>query len=89
MKNPNASRAVKLCGTEQPDVVGRILTAGPLTAEVVQKTAAKRVCIVIKPERVVSWDHRKVGGTYYLEVWGANGDFSPTDAYSVSVAVTP
>jgi hypothetical protein len=33
MKAPNASRAVKLCGTEQPDVVGRILTAGPLTAE--------------------------------------------------------
>ncbi len=29
----NASRAVKLCGTEQPDVVGKILTAGPLTAE--------------------------------------------------------
>src|SRR5512134_3736992 len=33
MKAPNASRAVKLCGTEQPDAVGRILTAGPLTAE--------------------------------------------------------
>jgi D-apionolactonase len=30
---PNASRAVKLCGTEQPDVVGRVLSAGPLTAE--------------------------------------------------------
>ena len=27
------SRAIKLCGTEQPDVVGQILTAGPLTAE--------------------------------------------------------
>lgn len=25
--------AIKLCGTEQPDVVGRILSAGPLTAE--------------------------------------------------------
>ena len=33
-------------------------------AKVVQKTAAKRVCIVVKPERVVSWDHRKLGGTY-------------------------
>ena len=33
MKAPTASRAVKLCGTEQPDVVGQILTAGPLTAE--------------------------------------------------------
>jgi D-apionolactonase len=27
------SRAVKLTGTEQPDVIGQILTAGPLTAE--------------------------------------------------------
>ena len=30
---PNVSRAIKLCGTEQPDVVGRILTAGPLSVE--------------------------------------------------------
>jgi D-apionolactonase len=28
-----APGAVKRCGTEQPDVVGRVLTAGPLTAE--------------------------------------------------------
>ncbi len=27
-------------------------------------TAAKRVCILIRPERVVSWDHRKLGGGY-------------------------
>lgn len=33
MKAPSVSRAIKLCGTEQPDVVGQILTAGPLTAE--------------------------------------------------------
>jgi nitroimidazol reductase NimA-like FMN-containing flavoprotein (pyridoxamine 5'-phosphate oxidase superfamily) len=33
-------------------------------AKVVEKTAAKRVCILLKPERVVSWDHRKLGGTY-------------------------
>jgi nitroimidazol reductase NimA-like FMN-containing flavoprotein (pyridoxamine 5'-phosphate oxidase superfamily) len=30
----------------------------------VAKTAAKRICIVVEPERVVSWDHRKLGGTY-------------------------
>jgi hypothetical protein len=30
---PQASSAVKRCGTEQPDVIGRVLTAGPLTAE--------------------------------------------------------
>ncbi len=33
MKAPNVSRAIKLCGTEQPDVVGQTLTAGPLSAE--------------------------------------------------------
>ncbi len=33
-------------------------------AKVMAKTAAKRVCILLKPERVVSWDHRKLGGTY-------------------------
>lgn len=27
------SRAIALCGTEQPDVVGRILTAGPISVE--------------------------------------------------------
>src|SRR6478672_1160261 len=33
MTSASASRAIKLCGTEQPDVVGRVLTAGPLSAE--------------------------------------------------------
>ncbi len=33
MPNPNITRAVKLCGTEQPDEVGRVLTAGPLSVE--------------------------------------------------------
>jgi hypothetical protein len=33
MTPARASRAVKLCGTEQPDGVGRILTAGPLSVE--------------------------------------------------------
>ena len=28
------------------------------------RTAGKRVCILIRPERVVSWDHRKLGGGY-------------------------
>jgi D-apionolactonase len=33
MKTPNPSRAIALCGTEQPDVPGRILKAGPLSVE--------------------------------------------------------
>ena len=30
----------------------------------VAKTAAKRVAILIRPEKIVSWDHGKLGGTY-------------------------
>src|SRR5262245_27514788 len=30
---------------------------------VISKTAAKRVAILIRPEKVVSWDHRKLGCT--------------------------
>ena len=30
----------------------------------VAKTAPKRIGIRVVPERVVSWDHRKLGGTY-------------------------
>jgi PPOX class probable F420-dependent enzyme len=41
---------------------------GPVAREgmqkVVAKTAGKRVCILVRPERVVSWDHRKLGGSY-------------------------
>ena len=44
------------------------LMPGPLTTlavrETMRKTAAKRVCLRVKPERVVSWDHKKLGGVY-------------------------
>src|SRR4249919_3391246 len=33
MTTPKPSRAIVQCGTEQPDVVGRRLTAGPLSVE--------------------------------------------------------
>ncbi len=33
MKATEPSRAIALCGTEQPDVPGRVLTAGPLSVE--------------------------------------------------------
>ena len=29
-----------------------------------EKTAGKRICIRIRPDRVVSWDHSKLGGGY-------------------------
>ena len=31
---------------------------------VITGTAEKRVGLLIRPERIVSWDHRKLGGTY-------------------------
>jgi len=31
---------------------------------VMGKTAAKRIAILIRPEKIVSWDHRKLGGGY-------------------------
>ena len=31
---------------------------------VMGKTAAKRIAILVRPEKVVSWDHRKLGGGY-------------------------
>jgi PPOX class probable F420-dependent enzyme len=34
------------------------------TRQGVAKTAAKRYLIRVKPERVVSWDHAKLGGVY-------------------------
>ena len=32
--------------------------------QVIQATASKRVCLRIQPERIVSWDHRKLEGGY-------------------------
>jgi PPOX class probable F420-dependent enzyme len=32
--------------------------------KVMERTAAKRICILIEPEKIVSWDHQKLGGTY-------------------------
>jgi nitroimidazol reductase NimA-like FMN-containing flavoprotein (pyridoxamine 5'-phosphate oxidase superfamily) len=34
------------------------------TIHAMEKTAGKRVVIRVVPERVVSWDHRKLGGVY-------------------------
>ncbi len=43
-------------------------------------------------EIVSSFDHIQKttpnGGTYYVELWGGNGDYSPSDEYSLSVQVT-
>ena len=36
----------------------------PEAAEMVQRQAAKRIGMRFNPTRTVSWDHRKLGGTY-------------------------
>jgi hypothetical protein len=71
-------RGVSITGhavlSEDPDEVTRVgravlFAAGgdgddPLAPVILEKTAAKRVAITVKPARVVSWDHRKLGGGY-------------------------
>jgi hypothetical protein len=39
-------------------------TAGEEFLEVVRAQAAKRVALQFIPERVATWDHRKLGGVY-------------------------
>jgi PPOX class probable F420-dependent enzyme len=37
---------------------------GPDAQAMIEKQAAKRVGLTFRPTRIVSWDHRKLGGTY-------------------------
>jgi len=39
-------------------------TAPPEVRAMVEKQAGKRVALRFAPTRIVSWDHRKLGGTY-------------------------
>ena len=32
--------------------------------EAVKQLAAKRSAVVVRPQKIASWDHRKLGGTY-------------------------
>lgn len=29
------------------------------------------------------------GGTYFVAVWGGNGDYSPSDPYDLAISITP
>lgn len=71
-------RGVSLAGRaeilEDPDEVLRFGEGmyerywGPITDDTVRDgiraMSAKRVVVIVKPDRVVSWDHRKLGGVY-------------------------
>jgi PPOX class probable F420-dependent enzyme len=43
---------------------GGVDELAPEVAEMVDKQASKRVGLRFRPTRTVSWDHRKLGGTY-------------------------
>jgi 3-ketosteroid 9alpha-monooxygenase subunit B len=51
---------MQISGREVPDDPG----AQEAARDVIGGTASKRVVLVIRPERIVSWDHRKLGGSY-------------------------
>jgi PPOX class probable F420-dependent enzyme len=42
----------------------RYAGTGPEIREMVEKQAPKRVGLHFQPTRIVTWDHRKLGGTY-------------------------
>lgn len=44
--------------------INRFDRADPKIREGMQGNAAKRVVIRVRPERIVSWDHSKLGGVY-------------------------
>jgi PPOX class probable F420-dependent enzyme len=46
------------------DLVDRYAGGAPEAKEAFRKQASKRVGVRFTPTRVVSWDHRKLGGTY-------------------------
>jgi PPOX class probable F420-dependent enzyme len=37
---------------------------GGLLEETTTRVASKRTAVLVRPRRIVSWDHRKLGGTY-------------------------
>ena len=84
MTRPKASRGIVLCGTEQPDVSGRALTAGPLSVEldggqlryvkVHDIEVLRAVAFLVRDE---NW------GTYTPAVSGLKIDQRP-DGFSVS-----
>lgn len=71
-------RGVSISGTgvvsEDRDTVMRVgeavyarYNAGTLddaAREGIEYAGAKRVAVTVRPEKIVSWDHRKLGGTY-------------------------
>jgi PPOX class probable F420-dependent enzyme len=50
--------ALAVMKRNQPDIPEAALD------QVAKQLSSKRTAVIVKPERIVSWDHRKLGGTY-------------------------
>jgi hypothetical protein len=56
---------VELCTEILADIQSRYYgPADPSVREMLRRQAAKRVAIRVRPERIASWDHSKLGGAY-------------------------
>ena len=61
IEDPELSRELMMVigGSKDPDH-----PMGKASDEKVMEVARKRSCVRVHPERIYSWDHRKLGGTY-------------------------
>jgi PPOX class probable F420-dependent enzyme len=50
--------ALAVMTRNQPDIPVEALD------QAAKQLSSKRTAVIVKPERIVSWDHRKLGGTY-------------------------
>lgn len=53
-----------LVAASQKETTKTDVEASTAMKEGMRKSASKRILIRVKPDRVVSWDHSKLGGTY-------------------------
>ena len=49
--------ALEVMKRNQPDIPGEVLE------QAANQMAAKRTAVVVEPQKVISWDHRKLAGT--------------------------
>ena len=88
MNTSDVPRAVKLCGTEQPDVIGLILIAGPLSAEFDNGNLRYLKVGGIEVLRALAFLVRDENwGTYIPALSGLKID-QRTDGFSVSYRAT-
>ena len=56
---------VDLCVDIRADIQSRYFgSKDPSVREMLRRQAVKRVAIRVRPERIASWDHSKLGGVY-------------------------